>query len=194
MARGGNRDIRNLLAVLGSAVVCATLLAVAFIYYYGPSGRYIAGNMILDPAIIQSINYQENDPRTGQKIRFLFDRLEFSYFDKQKGEVQKGVLPIERYQKFYNLIAAEISLQEVTHQIEDLFIRSHPTVLITNMRRADVSGSSSTFIFQLVQFVQEDYFRVQLRAGQGQGEWIYFYKPHLYQDVMDLFTSQSTKL
>ena len=188
-----NRDIQNILTVLGAAIVCAGLLALLFIYYYGPSGRYLAGHTILDPAIIEQINYQDTHPRTGQKVHFIFDHMEFSYFDPQKGQVRQEAIPAENYQKFYTLIASEKSLDEVTDKIKDFFIKTRPTVLTTSMRTMESSEALTTKIFQVVQFVQEDYFRVQLHEKQEQGEWAYFYRSGLYQDVMHLFT-QSTSL
>lgn len=186
---GRNRDIQNILAVLGTAIICAVLLASFFIYYYGPSGRYLAGNTLLDPAIIKQINYQDKHPRTGRNVHFIFDHMEFSYFDSQKGPLRQKV-SLDNYQKFYNLVAAEKSLIEVTERIKELFFKTHQTVLTISMRTAEGSDVMTTKIFQVVQFVQEDYFRVQLHEGQAQ-EWAYFYLPHLYQDVMQLFTQSS---
>lgn len=187
--RNKNREVQNLLTVLASAIFCAALLAAVFIYYYNPSGSFIAGRTILDPTIFQQIDYQESDPKTKQKVHFLFDHLEFSYFDTQ-GQVRKQIISLENYKKFYDLIASEINLQEVTHKIEDLFLVSHPTVLTTNMRTKEASGSSVIKIFQVVQFVKEDYFRIQLRGRLEQGEWVYFYRPNLYRDIMHLFTQK----
>ena len=79
-----NHDIRNILAVLGAAVICAGLLASVFLYYYGPSGRYLAGHTLLDPTIMEQINYQDKHPRQEKSIHFIFDHIEFSYFDPQK--------------------------------------------------------------------------------------------------------------
>lgn len=183
-----NRDIKNLLVVLGSAVVCAFLLAFVFIYYYGPSGHYLAGHTILDPAIIKQINYQENDPLTGKKVHFLFDKMEFSYFDAQKGLEKKQIVSPSNYQKFYQLIASDVSVSEDSLKLEELFRKSRSTVLTISMRTMNGSGTGSAKIFQMVQFVQEDHFRVQLHERQEQGEWVYFTHPHIYQETMNLFT------
>lgn len=187
-----NREIRNILAVLGTAIVCAGFLTFLFIYYYGPSGRYLAGQTLLDPTIIEQINYQDKHPRTGKKVNFIFDRIEFSYFDSKKGGMRQEAVSLESYQKFYRLISSEKSLDKVTDQIRELFFRSHPSTLTTSMRTVDGVDTSTTKIFQVVQFVQEDYFRVQLHGNQEQ-EWAYFYRPHLYQEVMQLFIQNYEK-
>lgn len=183
-----NRDIQNILAVLGTAIVCACLLALVFIYYYGPTGNYLAGHTILDPAIIDQINYQEKNLRTGQKVHFIFDNAAFTYFDSQKGQMHKKIIPLENYQKFYTLVASEKSLLEVSDKIKDLFLKSHPTILTINMRTMEGSPHTTTKIFQIIQFVQEDYFRVRLHDSQDQEEWAYFYRLNLFKEIMHLFT------
>lgn len=186
------RDIQNFLAVLGTAVLCAALLAFIFIYYYGPSGRYIAGHTILDPAIIQQINTQERDPKNGQKVHFVFDHFEFSYFDTQTGQLRRLPVSMQNYQKFYKLISSELSVDEKKGKLEQLFVRSHPTLLTTTMRTLNGSASSNTKIFQVVEFVEDDYFRVQLHDKQEQGEWAYFYRVNSYREAMHLFTQSAS--
>ena len=182
-----HQDIKNILAVLSSAIICAGLLSIAFIYYYGPSGRYLAGNSLLDPHLIETISYRDEHPRTGKKVLFNFDQIEFSYFDPQKGQKKVRDIPLQNYQQFYHLIASEKSLEHVTNQIEDYFIKSRPTILTISMKTAEGSDSTVTKTFQVVQFVQEDYFRVQLH-GSEQGEWAYFYQSGLYKNAMQIFT------
>lgn len=184
-----NREIRNILSVLGAAVVCAGLLASVFLYYYGPSGRYLAGHTLLDPAIIEQIDYQDQHPKTGKKAHFAFDHIEFSYFDPQKGEVRIHSLPLETYQIFYKKVASEKSLEKVTQDTRDFFLQSHPSVLSISMHAIESSENLATKIFQVVQFVSEDFFRVQLHEKE-EGEWAYFYQAGLYQEVIRLFTHQ----
>lgn len=182
-----NRDIRNILAVLGTAIICAGLLASIFLYYYSPSGRYRAGNTLLDPIIIEQIHYQDQHSRTGKKMRFVFDHIEFVYFDPKKGRERIPSIAIKKYQEFYTLVANEMSLKEVTREIQDLFLKSRPFVLSMSMKTTEGSDNVTAQIFQVVQFVQEDYFRVQLHEKE-EGEWAYFYHPGLYRDIMQLFT------
>lgn len=193
MARetGKNRDIRNLLVVLGASVVCASMIAFLFIYYYGPSGRYVAGHTILDPSIVQEINTQESDPKNRQKVHFVFDHFEFSYFDSKTGKMRTLPVTMQMYQKFYGLISSEFSVEEKKGKIEQLFIRSHPTLLTANMRTLNGSSPSNTKVFQVIEFVEEDYFRVQLHDKQEQGEWVYFFRKNSYHDAMQLFTQSA---
>jgi hypothetical protein len=181
-----NRDIQNILTVLGSAVICAGLLALVFLYYYGPSGHYLAGNTLLDPTIIGQIHYQDEHSRTGKKVRFVFDHIEFSYFDSQKGQLHVSPIPLEAYQKFYKMVAFVKSLEEIK-DVEKLFLQSHPTLLTIRMRTKEGFEGMATRVFQVVQFAAEDYFRVQLH-GKNEGEWAYFYWPDIYQEIIHLFT------
>lgn len=186
-----NRDIRNILTVLGAAIFSAVLLASAFLYYYSPSGHYIAGNILFDPAVVERLGGQKQPSKKGQNFQLIFDRIEFSYLDPQL-QMHKKSISLETYQKFYNLVASEKSLQEVadptqriTRSVDEFFMRSPPPSLSISMHTIDRSNHSNTPIFQMIQFVQEDYFRVQLMEKQG--EWAYFYQPRIYQSVMHLF-------
>lgn len=178
---GKNRDIKNLLIVLGSSVICAALLSYLFLYYYGPSGRYIAGHALLDPAIIKQINYEEKEAN-GQKVHFIFDKFEFSYFDKKLGKIVKIPVSQEKYKVFYQHISSLLSLEN--SKLEPLFMQPHRTLLTTSMKT-----DSRSRIFQIVDFNEEDYFRVQLQ-GKEQGEWAYFFQPHIYQETMTLFGAE----
>jgi hypothetical protein len=186
MERQKQRDIRNILTVLSTAVICAGILASLFLYYYGPSGSYIAGHTLLDPAIIEQINFQDQHPQTGKKVHFAFDHIEFSYFDSQKGEIRLPSIPLETYQQFYSKVAFEKSLDQVTLAIQDLFLQSCPSLLTIKMRTME-GERMTTKVFQVVQFVQEDYFRVQLHQANA-GEWAYFHRPGLYHEMIRLFT------
>ena len=186
-----NRDLNNLLFVLGSAILCAAMLASIFLYYYGPSGKYIAGKALLDPSTIKQINYLESDPSNRQKVHFIFDQIEFSYFDSQAGKVKKQIVSPENYRKFYELISADKSVAEGLPKIEEQFRRSHPTVLTIQLRTMSGLAHGSTRPFQEIQFAEEDHFRVQLHENMEQGEWIYFTHPHIYQDVIQFFTQSS---
>lgn len=179
-----NRDVRNLLMVLGFSVFCAGLLTYAFIHYYGPLGHYLAGHVLLDPSTIEEINDQSS-----QNIHFSFDRFEFSYFDKKAAQVQKFSVSKEQYQDFYQSIASLKSLENSEAEIEQFFIQSHPTLLTTSMRTLEGTKKTDDRLFQIVEFVEEDYFRIQLKDNLEHGGWVYFYQPHLFQQVMQLFNS-----
>lgn len=185
-----NRDIQNIFIVLGAAVFCATLLAFFFLYYYGPSGRYLAGNTLLDSSTMNQIHYQNQQSRLGKKEHFIFDRIQFSFFDSQQGQMHTFPLSLETYQSFYKLVSSEKSLLELNQNVQNLFLRSHPALLTISIRPQERTEKGEIEqIFQVVQFVPEDYFRVQLHE-KNEGEWAYFYRPGLYQEITRLFTKK----
>lgn len=183
------QDIKNILIVLTTAVICAGLLASVFLFYYGPTGRYIAGKALLDPAVIDQINAGDIHSKKVGDVQFHFDRMEFSYFDERHSEPQKIAVPSEKYQKFYSIISSEKSLEDVPVTVENYFKQSRPMTLTLFMRTKDASMTAPSLqIFQLIQFVREDYFRVQLRNTGNQDDWAYFYHLQLYLQIMQLFT------
>lgn len=188
--RERNRDIRNILTVLGASVICAALLASVFLYYYNPSGRYLAGNTLLDPSIMDQIFYQDQHPNTGKTVRFAFDRIEFSNYDPQLSKIEVFPISRETYQRFYNRVASDKSLEEVTKSTQSFFLQPHPAFLTVQMRTKEREGNGAVKIFQIVQFVSEGYFRIQLRE-KNEGEWVYFYRPGLYQEIIHLFTQKN---
>lgn len=181
-----NRDVRNFLAVVCASVLCAALLTFLFLYFYGPSGLYRAGNALLDPATMDQINAQLTDPKSRKKVHFTFDHMDFSYFDRQEGKMRKVPVSMQSYQKFYESVASEHSLNEKERNLEHLFMRSHPTLLTINMKTLP---SQNATVFQVIEFDEEGYFRVQLHERQEPGGWVYFYKKNLYQEVIHLFTA-----
>lgn len=185
-----NREIKNILLVLGTAIFCAGLLALVFIYYYGPSGHYLAGHTILDPTIMEQIKIEDKHPQTGRKLHLIFDHIAFSYFDPQKDQMRQQIIPLETYRTFYRLIVSEKSLEDVSANVKNLFLNARPAELTIHMRAFEDSDMVTNQVFQSVQFVQANYFRVQLHDNPEQKEWIYFYRPQIYQEAMKLFTEQ----
>lgn len=185
-----NRDILNIFFVLGTAIVCAGLLASVFLYYYSPSGQYLAGHTLLDPSIMEQINFQDLQPETKRKERFSFDHIEFSHANSQKSQEHFSSIPLEAYQRFYTMVAMEKSLKEANQEIQDYFIKSQPSLLTIHMRTKEGNHPGINKVFQIVQFVPEDYFRVQLHE-KNEGEWAYYYQPGLYQKIMHLFTTRA---
>ena len=185
-------EIRNLLAVILSGVLCAFILAGAMLYYYGPTGRYYARNVLLSPLLTTQISFQDANPKTGEITRFVFDGIEISFYDKvQKAWKHVAVSP-EAYNRFYDAVSQDVSLDKVTSDIQDLFLKGNPSKLTLRVRTESRAEShAATKIFQEVLFANEgNYYRVELREqGPGRGEWAYFYHPGIYMETMKLLTA-----
>jgi hypothetical protein len=156
------------------------------IYRYGPSGSYIAGDTILNPAILDQIQFMDKHPVTNKNTSFVFNGMEFSYFDQLEGKQKKNALNLASYGQFYKKIASEKSLKNFPSDIEQRF-RTPPATLTVTMQTDPSISWHATKVFQVIQFISNDYFRVQLQGDEA--EWAYFYHPQLYQDIMRLFTT-----
>lgn len=182
--------IKQVVAVLFSAVACAGLLAGVMLYQYGPTGRYVAGAALLSPDVMQKINYKDSHLQTGKGVSFTFNSVEFSYFDPVDHQQKTTTATPEAYQKLYNLIANSQSLPETTNQvIQEFEPMNKPATLMITMR-TDVSDVSKpvTKVFQLVQFSNTDHFRIQLRGTEVTGQWAYFYHPQIFQEAIRLLS------
>lgn len=181
-----NSDVWAILGVLGAAIFAALLLALFFIFFYGPSGRYIAGHALIDPKIMEKLNFKGAHPRTEEPVHFIFDRAEFSYFDVDRQLVLQKTLSSTDYSNFYQLIQSDESL-DLSKEVKDTaFLVSHPVLLTTTMRTAEIHRLT-TQIFQVVQITPENYYRIQLNGQKNEEQWAYFYHPHLYENVFHLF-------
>lgn len=183
-------DIRNLLFVIGSAIVVALLGASFMLYYYGPTGSYFAQNVLLSPFYTSTFSFDDTNPKTGRLEKFVFDGIEFSYFDGNKKQEIRVPISHEAYEQFYNNVASERSIQDVADEVRIQFAH-HAASLSFKVRPEH--GSESSKVFLEVNFVREgDYYRVQLRDAIGTtGTWAYFYHPQVYKEAMQLFVKES---
>lgn len=188
MRSSQKQHIKQVIVVLLSAVVCASLLAVLMLYRYGPTGHYVAGNALLSPAVIHQVNYKDSHPSTGKGVSFVFNSIEFSYFDILDHQQKRLTVSPEAYEKIYGMIANEQSLLEVTDKIQMGFETVNNPATMMIIMRTDLSDVSKpiTKVFQLVQFANTDHFRIQLRGTDVAGEWAYFYHPQIYQEVIKI--------
>lgn len=184
MNLGSKREIKTILIVLLLSTLVAGLIAFFFIYYYSPSGNYEAKNTLLDPGIIERINYPEKDSKTGKMAHYMFDRTEAVFFDPQKNKTEKIVLKSHQYKELYELVSSDRSIHFVTDEILNAFILSNPLQITTYMMMADPqSYSSKKNILQNMQVLENDYYRIQLQGKIESGGWVYFYHSHIYQTI-----------
>ncbi len=180
------KQVRRVIAILGMAVLCACFLAALMLYFYSPSGRYLAGNALLAPSVMNQMHVRDKHPYTGQTVNFIFDQVDFSYFDRKQGHFIHYPISSDAYGAFYQLVASEKSLEKIEQEIQLLF-QSYPVLLTTKLRTDFNQAKVATKIFQIVQFTEQDYFRIQLHGNQTEGEWAYFYQAGIYEAIMRLF-------
>lgn len=183
-----NNDLRNLALVILTSICAAFLLTFFFVYQYGPSGQYVAKNVLLDPAILGKLNYNDTDPKTGGVSRFIFDSLEFTWYDDATKAWKKIDVNAEKYARFYNQFAGEISIKNPSDEIVNLFNSSTSAKLILRVKtESSAKWQAATKIFQETQIVNNgNYYRVELHEQATGEHWAYFYHPHMYQEVFSI--------
>lgn len=189
MKKNTRNEILKVTTLFFSAILSAILFAGYMIYYYGPSGIYLAENVILSPSMMDKINYKDSHPKTGQLVRFIFNSIEFSYFDKVSGNLRQFPVDEATYEEFYRLIQSAKGSESIMGEIQEQFDRGLASNLSIMMQTEERVSPPTTKVFQVIQFVESDYFRVQLLQGDNNpNPWVYFYQPGVYQKIMQLFT------
>lgn len=190
LRKSAKREIFRIVSVLGLAVVCAALLAAYMIFHYGPSGRYAAGNTVLAPSVMEKINYKDKSIKGNNQVRFIFNRIEFAYFDKIKGQLLQFPVDQAVYEKFYQLVQSDQSLDPVPTDVQNEFVQGMPATLSIIVQADINTAPKMTQVLQVIQLTENDHYRVRLSTTTTNGaqEWAYFYHPHLYEEIMRLFT------
>lgn len=178
-----NKEIVRLMSVLLLGVVGALGLTAYFVMNYGPSGRYSVEAALLKPELLNGLNYNDFNPKTGSKDRFVFDKLEFVYLGEK--DLRRVQLPLGAYAEFYQLVQGEKSLLNPSEEVKALFANRVPGRLnIVVKTESDAPWQKMSKDFQEVEFVPEgDYYRVQLHEATQGEHWAYFYHPGIYKQV-----------
>lgn len=161
-------QIRNILLLLLAALVTAGIFAIYMIQKYGPTGIYIAENVIISPYALQSSDQK------GSKI--AFQGFVFSYFENNEQKISHPKR--EQYIKFYDTIEKDESIKK--EQLDKDFSAksiSKLTILLTSKTGVD--------IVETLEFIENDYYRA--RINNSSGEWIYFFHPNIYNKVTNIF-------
>lgn len=179
-----NRDIYNFVAVLGIAVACATLLAFFFIYNFGTKKDFTIGNILFDPSAVQQVEQDQKQTKQGKKIHFYFSQLEFSLLNSLNHQISRRPISLKNYYDLFHLIKTDKNLND-PKDLDSVFIKSSPATLFVSLS-SQVANEPVTVVSQEIQFIPEDYYRVELIDQTKKGEWIYFYHPHIYQQFLQL--------
>jgi len=157
------------------------------LYYYNPSGRYAAGNVILSPAAIQQMQIKDPHSRTNHS-QLIIDRTLFIY--SKEGRLQQKLVGFDEYQKFYDFVSGDKSLEEKPEELERPYQRERKGVLTTFIKDS-LKGEKST-PFQIIEFGDEDHYRVKLHDSheiEEHGMWAYFYHTGLENRIAGFYES-----
>jgi hypothetical protein len=187
------QQIKNLLLVISSGILCALLISLFFVYNYGPSGQYIVRNALLSPDVLEKLSFNDIDTKTGKMTRFDFEGIEFTYYDIQK-QWKRNSISTEQYRSFYKSIDNDVSILDESHAIESLFNKEGAATLTLKVSTENRSEKSDEIKnFQQVNFVANgDYYRIELRESKSpqSSKWAYYHHPMVYQSALQHFSSQ----
>ena len=182
------KQIKGLIIVLSAGLSVGLLIALSMLYYYNPTGSYHANNVLLDADNAYSLRFVEPGPKGKSEGRYVFDGINFSYFDQHIKQTKSLSVTKDKYAQLYGLIAEDNSLFNPNLEIQGLFNQTYLATLALNVRSTSEDSSKGVELtFSKIQFVYEDYYRIQLRQSQPGAEWIYFYHPKIYQKTLNLF-------
>lgn len=182
------KQIRNLLFILCSGMGTALAFAFAVLYFYSPSGSYLAKNVLLSPESVLIMRYADMNSKTGSTSRYVFDSIEFSYYSTSLVKWVRLPVDMQKYTDFYTMIADERSLVNADQNSVNIFLGSAKPSMLTIMVKAEKDDLrqvlSKTFL--TIEFAG-DYYRITLRDHNSQEGQAYFYHPGIYQQVLKLF-------
>ncbi|MGK5594049.1 MAG: hypothetical protein ACSNEK_01655 [Parachlamydiaceae bacterium] len=181
------RKIIQFLALIGLSVFTAAIIALFFITYYGPSGRYTIDKTLLSPNLLHGLNYNDSNQKTGHFDRFIFDKIVFSYQSINDRLWHQSVISETRYADFYRLVKDEVSINQPGAEVVSAFMREPIfTLKLIVKTESPASWQASEKTFQEVQFIK-DYFRVDLHEQTVGVDWVYFYHPGIGLKAQQLF-------
>lgn len=180
--------IRDLILVFSLGMLSAVLVALATLYYLGPTGSYKAESILLSPEVMAQLSYSDISPQTGNPIPFTFDRIEFLHFNRKTREWRRSTIDKEAYANFYSMISSDRSLSVVPEQVLSFFKRESPSTLTLTVKKEGVnSGTEESRSFQEVQILNfDDYYRIQVHDKEKVINWAYFYHENIFEEAMKL--------
>lgn len=183
------KDIRNLVMVLGFALFASFAVTTWFLYAYGPSGRYLAKNTLVEPSVLPQLNYNDMDPKTNQMDRYQFDKIVYTFWNKQKREQGSIDIIIPQYEQFYNLVLNDDSLLNPPQEVIDAFRKAPPSRLEIKVRtESNIGYQKDSKDLTLVEFAENvDYWRVELNEADAVNQWVYYAHPKITEKVTKLF-------
>jgi len=177
--------IRNVMVILGSAVVLAAGLVAFLVIYYGPSGSYRAGNVMIAPDVLAKISYEQTSPTTGQVQRFEFDGIDFTFYSSQRRDMVTLNLRSEQYRRLYDLLAADTSVSTVPAEVEQLFNGPRVAYLTVWVRPEGTVGPARVF-YRVYFPPMGGVYRVESLQGSSiEQPWIYFMRDGVYDQVLE---------
>lgn len=182
------KQIRNLLILIGCAVFTAIFVALGLLHVYGPTGSYEARYLLFSPKYFQLPESEDVELNDRGSFPFIFDKIEYSYYDTEKQQWETRPVDKAKYEKFYALISSDGSLIDPPLEVLRRFDASHNASLVLSGRLKGPGGTPLPKIFQEVEFAPSgDDYRLELQDPKKPSQWIYFKHPGIAQKAFDVF-------
>lgn len=176
------KEILNLLFILGSAITFALLIVLFFLFRYGPSGNFLASNLLLAPDKINEIKLKNHD-----KTFFIFNRLEYRFFDPKTNTWQTLPLTLENYDQIYKIISADESIDE--NKIKEIGLIKDNFGSTLSIYLKDKKEDKEK-IFQEILFYKEiPYYRIE-HPTDSNHSWIYFKHKNIEEKISKVINLQ----
>lgn len=175
----------KLIAVLVSGVIAAVLVTLFFVGVFGPSGRYALTSVLLAPDILQQLNYNDMNPKTGAMDRFVFDEIQIQWYVPKP---EKTTLSIAQFKQLYMAIVYDKNLASVNPTIERAFL-PNPAATISLMVRTESNAEwqKATKDFQQIQVaLAGGYYRILLHEESSSPQWVYFHNDDLLRELSEI--------
>lgn len=173
----------KLIGILVSGVIAAFLVTFFFVGFFGPSGRYVLNAVLIEPQVLKTLNYNDNNPRTYAMDRFVFDEIQVQWFHPK---LPKGTLSLSQYAEIYSLIALDKSLPS---EIPEAFVPTHAAALSLMVRTESSSAwQKETKLFQEMEIAEQGgYYRVMLHEEASSFHWVYFQHEGLLDKLIEIY-------
>lgn len=166
----------------------AGLLIYLLVHYYGATGQYQAGNVLLEPAVAEKMAYNSYDIKTNdQNARFVFQDALFTFPGGQNAP-HSNILTAAQYEKIYHLVQEDMSLISPGNEITALFDTQPSAELAIRVKtNSPAKWQAESLIFQKMQvLVNEKYYRISLHEENPGENWVYFHHKRIFQEILEI--------
>jgi hypothetical protein len=178
------QEIYSLLTVVISGLVAAALLTVAMTIYYTTEGTYRAINVVVDPTILSSLRYVDQQGPRGDKSSYTFDKITYSFTDTATKQYRTLDLTQKQYEAIYALLSGDTSVRDAGEDVAQLFSGEHDSTLAVVMKNA---AHQSFYTLMRIEISSDgNYYRAQLRGNGPADSWAYFSHPKILEQITQI--------
>lgn len=176
------REIYSLLCVFGTGLLCAVLLTVALTYYYTTEGAYRAKNVLVEPALLPKLRYNDLREGKGERATYVFHKIVLRVVDPVKRGYRTVNLTQRQYEEIYTGLETDESLTSHFEEQARLYLSGDQATLSLILWNKSTQGE---YTFMRMEVASDgDHYRVQIRDGNGAQTWAYFEHPQIMQQML----------